>query len=246
MPSVHFQSLNIPEEDVPKDISSFTLDARPQTNLWRRPPGTDTSTAPLLFRRLRFPFVSAEVTVYADWVMEWDQAGLVLFVGEPCSNNPSVPSTEFPPIPVGNNPSARPPMTSEDVLPPYPTPNSSKWVKFGLEYSNNICFASVTRSTDHGCDWSLAALPHYQSERDDLRVKFERIGIALWLYYYDQLKGWQRLREISDFFYGVDNKNIRAGVYASRPANFDSPFNTQVNERMSRDLRVVFDDLRIY
>jgi regulation of enolase protein 1 (concanavalin A-like superfamily) len=242
MPNLSFQSLNIPADDVPNDISMFSLNAQPQTTLWRRPPGTDTSTAPVFFRQLRFPFVSAEVTVYAEWSLEWDQAGLVLFVGEPSRNDaPSEP----PSIPIGGNPSARPPMNSEE-LPPYPRPSTSKWVKFGLEYSNNRCHVSVTRSTEHGCDWSLSALPHYQCERDDLQIKFERIGIALWLYYHDQVKGWKRLREISDFFYGVNDKNVYVGVYASRPANFDSPFNNHHTESIDRELRVEFQDLRIF
>jgi len=227
---------------VPKDTSIFTLNARPQTTLWRRPPGTDTSTAPILYRHLRFPFVSAEVIVYAEWSLEWDQAGLVLFVGEPSrNNNPS----DVPVTVLGDNPSARPPTISEP-LPPYPTADRSRWVKFGMEYSNNLCYASVTKSTEHGCDWSLSALPSYQCDREDLKIKLERVGIALWLYYYDIQSGWKRLREISDFFYGVDDKNVRVGVYASRPANFDSPFNNHHIETSSRELQVDFENLRIY
>jgi regulation of enolase protein 1 (concanavalin A-like superfamily) len=227
--SYEFSALNIPPESIPTDTNLFSLTAEPQTDLWRRPPGEDTSTAPVLFRSLKFPFVSAEVSVCADWGLEWDQAGLVLFAGTP--------------------PGASEPQTSTTNPPSYPTPRDSKWVKIGLEYNNNVCHVSTTCATAHGADWSITALPSYHSQRTDLRVKFERLGVGLWLYYEDQLLGWKKLREISGFFYGVPDKSVRVGVYASRPANFDgaaTPFNSDLVERMDRNLTVEFEDLLIF
>ena len=32
--------------------------------------------------------------------------------------------------------------------------------------------------------------------------------------------GWKKLREVTWFFWGVEDKAVRVGVYASRPANF--------------------------
>lgn len=218
--SYEFSALNIPPESIPTDTNLFSLTAEPQTNLWRIPPGQDTSTAPVLFRALKFPFVSAEVTVCGDWGLEWDQGGLVLFAGAVPGNTESLPSTESPP--------------------PYPVPTDSKWVKIGLEYCNGRCHVSTTTATSHGADWSLTALPDYHSDRNDIRVKFERLGIGLWLYYEDYRKGWTKLREISGFFYGVSDKTVRVGVYASRPANFFE------DERINRDLTVEFVDLLIF
>ena len=63
--------------------------------------------------------------------------------------------------------------------------------------------------------------------RIDLRLKLERIGYALWVWYedpspaaYSQGLTWKKLREISGFFWGVEDKQIKVGVTASRPANF--------------------------
>jgi len=228
--SYDFSTLNILPEDIPIDTKSFSLTAEPQTDLWRKPPGRDTSTAPILFRSLRFPFVSAEVSVCADWGLEWDQAGLVLFVGGPPGDTEPLSATNHNP-------------------PPYSELSTAKWVKIGLEYGSDICQVSTTVATTHGSDWSIASLPPYHSQRNDLRIKFERLGVDLWFYYEDQVLGWKKLREISGFFYGVADKAVRVGVYASRPANFEAsvtPFNSARMERMDRDLTVEFEDLLIF
>lgn len=229
MISYEFSALNIPSNAIPTDTNLFSLIAEPQTDLWRKPPGQDTSTAPVLFRSLKFPFVSAEVTVAADWGLEWDQAGLVLFAGALPQNTEST--------------------LSGDNAPAYPSTTSSKWVKIGLEYSNNFCHVSTTCATSNGADWSISALPSYHAQRNDLRVKLERLGVNLWLYYEDQVMGWKKLREISGFFCGVPDKSVRVGVYASRPANFEessTPFNGRMMERLDRNLTVEFEDLLIF
>jgi regulation of enolase protein 1 (concanavalin A-like superfamily) len=232
-----FSAINVVPEAIPKDTDSFTLTAPPQTDLWRKPPGRDTSTAPVLFTSLRFPFVSAEVTVNADWRLEWDQAGLVIFAGAPPGQTVQPPDPEQ----AGANP------------PPYTPPASAsatKWVKVGLEYSNNTCQASSTCASADSADWSITALPAYHTGRHDLRIKLERLGYALWIYYEDQLNGWTKLRELTGFFWGVDDKAIRVGVYASRPANFSdssSPFDRgRQMEYLERDLSVEFEDLIIF
>jgi hypothetical protein len=66
----------------------------------------------------------------------------------------------------------------------------------------------------------LSALPPHHARRLDLRVKIERIGYALWVWYEDSVLGWKKLREVTWFFWGVEDKAVRVGVYASRPANF--------------------------
>jgi hypothetical protein len=139
--------------------------------------------------------------------------------------------------------------------PPYSPPAAAaKWVKVGLEFCNNTCHASSTVASADGADWAITALPPYHGQRDDLRVKFERLGHALWIYYEDQQCGWKKLRELTGFFWGVEDKSIRVGVYASRPASFSSssaggaaPYDRgRQQEYLERDLSVGFEDLQIF
>jgi regulation of enolase protein 1 (concanavalin A-like superfamily) len=74
-------------------------------------------------------------------------------------------------------------------------------------------------ATSDGADWALTALPPHHARRLDLRVKIERIGYALWVWYRDEVSGWKKLREVTYFFWGVEDKAVRVGVYASRPSN---------------------------
>jgi regulation of enolase protein 1 (concanavalin A-like superfamily) len=246
-----FKALNVSADAIPEWMGSFVLSAPPNTDLWRKPPTGDTSTAPILYTSLRHPFVSAEVLVSSDWRMEWDQAGLVIFAG----GRPPGRTIATPPgrttSTSASAPTATVPVddTAQPAPPAYEPPLASKWVKVGLEFCNNTCHASSVCATQDGADWSISALPPYQANRQDLRIKFERIGYALWIYYEDQLLGWKKLREVTWFFWGVENKSVRVGVYASRPANFaptqyerdhGGPTITQSS------LRVEFDDLQIF
>lgn len=190
----------------------FTLTAGPNTDLWRKPPNGDTSTAPIVFTSLRHPFVVAEVTVSADWEMEWDQGGLVIFAGAaPQSFSGETHQTLASP----RNQRARPPC---------------KWVKAGMEFSSGTVNASSVSATADGADWCVSPL---QSDRGtgvhSLRIKLERIGHALWVWYQDPTaspfgstpgavgSSWRKLREVNWFFYGVEDKFVHVGVYASRP-----------------------------
>ncbi|KAI8941924.1 hypothetical protein NX059_000038 [Plenodomus lindquistii] len=246
--SSSFTPLNISNDVVPEWMGSFTLTAPPNTDLWRKPPSRDTSTAPILYTALRNPFVFAEVTVSADWELEWDQGGLVIFAGAPPGQIPVVApagapavvnltldddsTASIPTIPSvlqspnintfnGTSQPQPPPQRPQTPPPPYtPPPPSSKWVKVGLEYSNNTSHATSVVATSDGADWSLSALPPHHTPRLHLRVKIERIGHALWVWYEDDAVGWKKLREVTWFFWGVEDKAVRVGVYASRPANF--------------------------
>ncbi|KAF2875240.1 hypothetical protein BDV95DRAFT_311952 [Massariosphaeria phaeospora] len=278
--SSSFTALNIPNDAVPEWMGSFALAAPPNTDLWRKPPSRDTSTAPILYTALRSPFIAAEVTVSADWELEWDQGGLVIFAGAPpgriaaattttTTTAPSAPAiapsspraatdrssdrssaaptptspsaatdrssaapTPSPPPPSAGHPHPHPhpppsyvtqtPPPQTALPPPAYTPPapSSKWVKVGLEFCNNACHATSVCATSDGADWALTSLPAHHARRLDLRVKIERIGYALWVWYEDEASGWKKLREVTWFFWGVEDKAVRVGVYASRPANF--------------------------
>ena len=287
--SSSFTALNVPSDVVPEYMGSFTLAAPPNTDLWRKPPSRDTSTAPVLYTALRNPFIAAEVTVSADWELEWDQGGLVIFAGSPPGQTATAPlavSTEGPnvisialeennetapvptttslplrrrrssssriPIPNSGHPPP-PPSRSRSPPPAYTTPApASKWVKVGLEFCNNACHATSVVANSEGADWSLTSLPAYHARRLDLRVKIERIGYALWVWYEDEMQGWKKMREVTWFFWGVEDKAVRVGVYASRPANFGvSMFDMRhhagagVNVGM-RNLCVDFEGLEIF
>ena len=257
--SSRFRGLNTLER--PEWMGCFSLQAPPNTDLWRKPPSRDTATAPVLYTCLRNPFVAAEVTVAADWELEWDQGGLVIFAGTPPPGQRVVQRAAPAPVPspstVPDGPasstvspagtqascagstattttttttttgsalmgsdqaaSAAPPPAYSQAVP------ASKWVKAGLEYCNGSPHASSVSATSDGADWALAPLSSYaQAHRFmDLRVKLERIGYALWVWFDDgSPQGWQKLREVTWFFWGVEDKAVRVGVYASRPANF--------------------------
>jgi regulation of enolase protein 1 (concanavalin A-like superfamily) len=239
--SSSFTALNIPPSAVPEWMGSFSLAAPPNTDLWRKPPSRDTSTAPILYTALRNPFVAAEVTVSADWELEWDQGGLVIFAGAPpgriggsAAQTGSATGT------------AAATSTTAGVG---AVAAASKWVKVGLEFCNNACHATSVCATADGADWALTALPPHHARRLDLRVKIERIGYALWIWYEDEVSGWKKLREVTWFFWGVEDKAIRVGVYASRPANFGT---TQYERRhggpsvTQRNLCVDFEGLEIF
>lgn len=234
--SLDFIPLNIPEDQVPNDLSDFTLTARPRTDLWRKPPSSDTATAPILYKTMRHMFCSAEVTVSAAWELEWDQAGLVIFAGIPPGRNLAAELEQSEQA--RQNPANPPPY-------PVPLQAPSKWVKVAMEYHRHKPAASAVCATSEGADWSVFPLPDYQSATSDLRVKLERLGHALWIYYEDLQLGWVKLREVSSFFWGVEDKSIRVGVYASRPANW--PYPSGAGDPYSdRDLRVDFGGLQIF
>ena len=161
-----FTALNLPPTfELPQCMEYFTLRAGPNTDLWRKPPNGETSTAPIVFTSLRHPFVVAEVTVSADWEMEWDQGGLVIFAG-------AAPQS----------------FSSEVDGPPFRTAPRSpcKWVKAGMEFSSGTVNASSVSATADGADWCLSPLA--QSAQTglgihSLRIKLERVGHALWIWY---------------------------------------------------------------
>jgi len=283
--SSSFTALNVDNgAGVPEWMGSFTLAAPPNSDLWRKPPSRDTSTAPILYTSLRNPFVAAEVTVSADWELEWDQGGLVIFAGAPpgrsvnadaptnpnvvgvtsihlpnasettgASTNPSLapapPNTTSTPLGAGQ-PSGAVTHDPRGLPPAYVAPApASKWVKVGLEFCNNACHATSVCATSDGADWALTALPPHHARRMDLRVKIERIGYALWVWYEDDVSGWKKLREVTWFFWGVEDKAVRVGVYASRPANIGATMYERRHGGPSyadRNLCVSFEGLEIF
>ena len=61
--------------------------------------------------------------------------------------------------------------------------------------------------------------------------------------------GWKKLREVTWFFWGVEDKAVRVGVYASRPANFGLSLFERRNGGQNagaRNLCVDFEGLEIF
>ncbi|KAK2753238.1 hypothetical protein FQN54_007929 [Arachnomyces sp. PD_36] len=252
-----FTALNLPSSfSLPQCMDYFTLAADPNTDLWRKPPGRDTSTAPIVYTSLRHPFVIAEVTVSADWEMEWDQGGLVIFAGPAPGQLPPdfwEAQTHLP---------SRTSNRTSDAT-------RCKWVKAGLEFSAGAVNASSVSATHDGADWSLSPLtiPNLPTPIRSLRIKLERIGNALWVWYQvpsvspyaypdsSPVAGgsWRKLREVTWFFWGVEDKCVHVGVYASRPSNFSMSstlFESRNGSRSSSNaadgLVVEFEDLEIF
>ncbi|KAL4883472.1 hypothetical protein BJY04DRAFT_216293 [Aspergillus karnatakaensis] len=215
-----FTALNLPADfALPECMEYFTLTAGPNTDLWRKPPNNDTSTAPIVFTSLRRPFLLAEVTVTADFEMEWDQGGLVIFAG----GAPQSISSNTVPLVRSNRLGGHPQNTQP-----------CKWVKAGIEFSAGAVGVSSVSATADGADWSLAPLSvpdRGPSAIHSIRIKLERAGHSLWVWYqvptvspYAATPGavgstWKKMREVTSFFFGVEDKFIHVGVYASRPAN---------------------------
>ncbi|KAI0476877.1 hypothetical protein F4859DRAFT_66057 [Xylaria cf. heliscus] len=59
--------------------STFTLQANPGTDIWRKPPSTNVWNAPIsrTSSGLLKKFRSARVTFWAPWTERYDQAGLL-------------------------------------------------------------------------------------------------------------------------------------------------------------------------
>lgn len=153
-----FTTLNLPPSfTLPDCMEYFSLTVRPNTNLWRKPPTGDIATAPIIFTSLRNPFTLAEVTISADWKMEWDQDGLVIFTG---------PTLEA--LSLSSSSSGRQLTQLMRVLPRSQQlgTRACKWVKAGMELSLGTVHASSVSATADGADWCLSPLNSSQQSAD--------------------------------------------------------------------------------
>jgi len=255
--SSEFETHNVASSfRLPETLDYFTLTAPPNTRICRKDSSRDETTAPLMLTRLSHPLVVAEVTITADFEMEWDQAGLIVFTGPPPTRTPSSPVSRR----------GRYQRRDGDV-------EVGKWAKAGLEFTGGTMNASsVVATSASGGDWSLSPLLYqdalqdsYESISFSLRIKFERIGDALWIWYRDVgasssspprtpeavYAAWRKLREVNGFFRDVEMKgDVWVGCYASRPVDFvagddwDERFGMPESGE-GRGLTVEFEDLEI-
>lgn len=229
---------------LPPEMDYFTLTAPPGTEIWREPGKPDIVSAPLVHTALREPLIVAEVTITANWEMEWDQAGLIIVTGQGPDEREDPDAYAY---------------RREGLR--------RRWVKAGLEFSMGILHVATTVAiSPSGADLSMATLPG--SSRDvqhalplpSVRIKLERMGNALWIWYHQQgstwcatsaeaSSDWTKVREIAGFFWGLDRKTgVWIGCYASRPTlgTWDSDTTGGWREDDSSDgLWVEFEDLDI-
>jgi len=148
-------------------------------------------------------------------------------------------------------------------------PECGKWVKAGLEFTGGTLHASsVVATSPSGADWSLSPLfppgnfhESLSSDASSLRIKFERIGEALWIWYRNPAAssfwvprspeiasaGWTKMREVMGFFSGVESKGgVWLGCYASRPMDFMTSSSWEgADDGLGRGLTVEFEELEI-
>ncbi|KAI1368390.1 hypothetical protein F5Y08DRAFT_295677 [Xylaria arbuscula] len=135
---------------------SFTLQANPGTDIWRKPPHTNVWNAPIsrTSTGLLNKFRSARVTFWAPWTERYDQAGLLL-VPRGASSTP--PTTEAP----------------------------DKWLKTGIEYYNNEPQLS-TVGCDRWADWSIGPLSRPVDPEHGITLEARREddehGRSIWIY----------------------------------------------------------------
>lgn len=183
----------------------------------------------------------------ADWELEWDQGGLVIFAG------------------------AAPQSFSSEVDGPRGFRNAPrspcKWVKAGMEFSSGTVNASSVSATADGADWCLSPLAQSAQAGlaiHSLRIKLERVGHALWIWYQVPSASpfalspgavgntWKKLREVTWFFYGVEDKFVHVGVYASRPTGLSragamwDDMHASLATGSADGLVVEFEDLEIF
>lgn len=80
---IPFQSRNY-DGEVPGPLTtSFELKTKAITDLWRKPgpPEVSTANAPILYKSIKLStFKRARITVFAPWVTQYDQGGLVFLL----------------------------------------------------------------------------------------------------------------------------------------------------------------------
>ena len=229
----------------------FTLTAPANSRIWRKPNEDDTS-APMILTCLCQSFILAEVSVSSALDAEFDQAGLVIFADRPPIDASVIPST------TRRRRSST--QRREDEL----QVQSAKWVTAALQLSNGEIGLSTTVAQPYcGPDWSFtpiqkdsSATTGFTSAISNLKIKLERVGQDLWIWYNiptesslvvgyrsprEVSQEWKKAREIASFFTGVEPKGgVYVGCYASRPLEMDED-----EEREKGGLFAEFEDLEI-
>jgi len=251
LPSAVFEVLNMPPDFEQPDETTeyFSLIAPPNTGLSRKSLEEDELTAPMVLRRKGQPFTLAEVTVSVDFQVDWDQGGLVIFLGgHPAQSQQFSQSSR----------SLRRPHIGAD---PRLYRASHKWARVALEMTGGeIHISTLVANPKCGVDWaSTPAFPHLpnlhiaETSVPSVRLKLERVGADLWVWFMvpeTQFQAgyvptpefvsrqWRKCREVVNFFDMESVKgDVWVGCYASRPIESEP--------EVEDGLFVEFEDLEI-
>lgn len=201
-----------PKSDPTKE--SFTITAPPKTDIWRRSDDDDVFNAPILYQSmLASDFKKVEVTVYAPWATQYDQAGLII----------AFPTSETPK-----------PTQDRDANEAVST-KGFKWIKAGIEFFQLSAVLGMV-GTDRYSDWSLS--PMSQEYHQKARFRAEKVGTTLWIYAAQE--GEEKMKPMREvkwaFMEGREEKEVWVGVYAAKPTPEDG-------EDDERGIEVSFEDL---
>ncbi|KAG8746977.1 hypothetical protein FRC10_002776 [Ceratobasidium sp. 414] len=168
--------------------SPITISAVPGTDLWRKPPSTNSTNAPayVMYHPLS-TFRRAQVTVNAQWDRLYDQGGLVLLL----------PGTEI----AGS-------LRSHSY---------EAWVKTGIEMFDGKPNVGTVATPPHGySDWSLVPTPPGTTSVT-IEAAREKGGPSLYIYIVEGEQK-TLIREVTWVFHGSDPlAMLGVGVYAARP-----------------------------
>ena len=182
--------------DLPTTIlydQPITIHAQPKTDLWRKPPQTDSDNAPtcLISTPINIhKFHSARVTVSANWNTLYDQGGLILFIPGEDRTTWMKTGIEF--------------FQGKPFVGSVVTSQWSDWalMPLGKEKRGKVTI-QVERQVKEG--QKLDSLWVYVVDEETGRKKEAR-----------QITSWFT-RDVPDQKATSDNRSLLVGVYAARP-----------------------------
>ncbi|KAG9107525.1 hypothetical protein FRC07_008618 [Ceratobasidium sp. 392] len=183
----------------------ITISAAPGTDLWRKPPATNSINAPayVTYGSLS-KFRRAQATVSAKWDRLYDQGGLVLLLP-----GPNI---------AGSLPSHSSSLTTENKN----NTAYAAWVKTGIEQFDGKPNVGTVATPTHGySDWSLVPTPP-GTKNVTIEAVRQADGPSLYIYFVEGDKK-TLIREVTWVFQGADvsGQVLGVGVYAARPTKLE-------------------------
>ncbi|KAH7037717.1 uncharacterized protein B0I36DRAFT_314682 [Microdochium trichocladiopsis] len=158
--------------------NTFTLEAQPNTDIWRKPPVKDIFNAPISRTQpgLLKNFQSARITFWADWTERYDQAGLLLTLDRASGGSGQQRSSP------------------------------ERWVKTGIEYYQGVPQLSAV-GCDRFADWHVSPLARKSADGTvtlEVVREGDENGKSIWIYQLildeeGKVKEKQPMREICWF-----------------------------------------------
>ncbi|KAG9123495.1 hypothetical protein FRC07_014866 [Ceratobasidium sp. 392] len=197
--------VNLHSTESVSSSSPITIPAAPGTDLWRKPPATNSTNAPAYVEYHGLSaFRRAKVTVSAEWNRLYDQGGLVMIL----------PGTEI----AGSLRSHSSSLTTENKN----DTAYAAWVKTGIEQFDGKPNIGTVATPAHGySDWSLVPTPP-GTKSVTIEVVRQPDGPGLYIYFIEGDKK-TLIREVTWVFQGSDTSGqlLGVGVYAARPTKLE-------------------------